>query len=999
MTAERWKKIETLYHAALEHTPGERDGFLTEACVGDDELRLEIAALLFSDGRAENFIEKPAFEVAAKALAAEPRQSKTPIPSQIGSYQILAPLGRGGMGEVHLALDTRLERKVAIKLLPAEFTSNADRVRRFAREAHAVSALNHPNILTIHEISETENSHFIVTEFVEGETLRQRLKDTTEQATAVLKPAEAVGYAVQITAALDAAHQAGIIHRDIKPENVMIRRDGIVKVLDFGLAKLTELRNADFGLRNEDAPPLLQIAKGNALFPQDNPHSAIHNPQSENSQSTAPGLVLGTPRYMSPEQARGIKVDARTDIFSLGVVLYEMLAGCAPFVGATPSETIAAILRDEPPEISELNHQISPQLARIVRHCLEKKPELRFQSARDLGFALEALSTPSGARLEKAAALPALPVRRGNKRLTWFVAAACLLGLLGLALASFRRAPAASRVTYTSLPPPEKTTYTDMSGAMLSPDGRQMVMVSVTEGVRRLWLYSFDQAGPVLLVGTEGVRYPFWSPKGQSLGFFAQGKLKRIELAGGLLTTLCDAPVGTGGAWSSTGIILFAPEFNGAGLYRIAETGGTATPLTTLDAARFEMGHGHPRFLPDGRHFIFFTQAGQPENRGIRLGSLDDSLLPLQTRFLLRADTKAEYSAAGYLLLLRGRKILAQPFDPARLAVSGEPVPVAEQVYYEAPLRYTDLSVYGDQMLLYRGGGNPNGQLIWYDRQGGQLAAVGPAGEYRSLQLSPDGNQVLLDRNDPQTETSDIWKFDLLRQTSTRLTSNPATDTFPIWSPDGSQAAFVSHREGFWGIYRVGDDEKEELLLKGDQNLLLTSDWSSDGKFIVYRKAHEKTGLDIEILPLHGARQPQTYLATAFEESYGKVSPDGHWLAYQSEDSGHLEIDVQSFPVPGQKVTVSQGGGMLARWRRDGKELYYVAADGKLMAVPVETGARFRAGTPVPLFDLGTFGRRINWYNYDVSRDGQKFLVIRPLDEAPRRPLMVVQNWTELLKK
>ncbi len=997
MTPERWGQIEPVYHAALEQALEKRDGFLADACVSDEELRREIAALLACDDRAEHFIEMPALEVAAKALAASPQQSQ--IPSQIGSYRILAPLGRGGMGEVHLALDTKLERKVAIKLLPAEFTSNAERVRRFAREAHAVSSLNHPNILTIHEISKVGDTHFIVTEFVEGETLRQRLKDTTEQAMAALKPAEAVRYAVQITAALDAAHQAGIIHRDIKPENVMIRRDGIVKVLDFGLAKLAELRNADFGLRNEEAAPLFQAAPGNAPFPQDNSHSAIHHPQSDNPQSTAPGLVLGTPRYMSPEQARGQKVDARTDIFSLGVVLYEMLVGCAPFVGATPSETIAAILRDEPPEISEINHQISPQLARIVRHCLEKKPELRFQSARDLGFALEALSTSSGARLEKAMVLPALPVSSRNKHLAWIMATVCLLGMLGFAAAYFRRTPSASRVTYTSLPPPEKTTYTDMSGAVLSPDGRQLVMVAVTEGVRRLWRYSFDQAGPVLLAGTEGARYPFWSPNGQSLGFFAQGKLKRIELAGGLLTTLCTAPVGTGGAWSSTGTILFAPEFNGAGLYRIADTGGTATPLTTLDAVRYETGHGHPRFLPDGRHFIFFTQAGQPDNRGIRLGSLDDSLLPVKTHFLLRADTKAEYSAAGYLLLLRGRKILAQPFDPARLAVSGDPVPVAEQVNYETPLRYTDLSVYGDQMLLYRGGGNPNGQLIWYDRQGRQLATVGLAGEYRSLQLSPDGNQVLLDRNDPQTETSDIWKFDLLRDTRTRLTSNPATDTFPIWSPDGSQAAFVSHREGFWGIYRVGNDEKEELLLKGDQNLLLTSDWSSDGKFIVYRKAHEKTGLDIEILPLNGIHQPQNYLATPFEESYGKVSPDGRWLAYQADDSGRLEIDVQSFPVPGQKVTVSQGGGMLARWRRNGKELYYVAADGKLMAVPVETGAHFRAGAPIPLFDLGSLGRRINWYNYDVSRDGQKFLVVRPLDDAPMRPLTVVQNWTELLQK
>jgi eukaryotic-like serine/threonine-protein kinase len=528
-----------------------------------------------------------------------------------------------------------------------------------------------------------------------------------------------------------------------------------------------------------------------------------------------------------------------------------------------------------------------------------------------------------------------------------------------------------------------------------------VVMVAVTGEVTRLWLYRIDRAAPELLPGTEKAHYPFWAPNGQSIGFFAEGKLKRIEVSGGMPTTLCAVTgasgesSGIGGAWSSAGVILFAPKFNGSGLYRVSESGGTATPVTSLDAAHFETGHNHPNFLPDGRHFVFFTQAAQPDYRGIRLGSLDNP----QTKFLLRADTKAEYSAAGYLLLMRGRKILAQKFDPDNGDLIGDPAPVTESAHYEPPYRYADLSV-ANQALLYRQGGDLSCQLIWFDRGGKQLAAVFSPDEYDSLQLSPDGTQVLLDCNDPQEETSDIWQFDLLRVTRRRLTISRAVDTYPIWAPDGRRMAFVSNREGFWGIYQkaLSGDDKEELLLKGDQQLSLTSDWSPDGKFIVYRK-YQNTGIDLELLPLYGDHQPRGYLETPFDESYGKVSPDGHWLAYQSDNSGRMEINVQSFPEPGRRVTISHGGGTLPRWRSDGKELYYVAADDKLMAVRVETGASFHAGTPKALFDLGSFGRIIGRYMYDVSRDGRKFLVIRQLEDASMRPLTVVQNWTELLKK
>ncbi len=522
-------------------------------------------------------------------------------------------------------------------------------------------------------------------------------------------------------------------------------------------------------------------------------------------------------------------------------------------------------------------------------------------------------------------------------------------------------------------------------------------MVAVAEGVSRLWIYSFDLPKPVLLAGTEGARYPFWSPDGRSIGFFAQSKLKRIEASGGLPATLCNAPLGFGGAWSKLGAILFASEYAGTGLLQIPEAGGMATPVTSLDSSRAEMGHHHPRFLPDGRHFVFFAYNGQPEYRGIRVGSLDSP----QSSFLLRSDARAEYSAAGYLLFMRGRKILAQKFDAEKLTLSGEPVSVTEQVHAELGPRSIYLSVFGDRLLLYQSGSNLNSQLVWLDRSGRQLATVGSAGEFHELQLSPDGAQVILERVDSQVENTDLWQLDLLRETLTRLTSNPATETTAIWSPDRSKIVFASNQAGFYGIYQkgVGSDDKEELLLKGDERVFLISDWSSDGKFIVYRKATEKSAGDIVVLPLFGDRQPQNILATPFNEQSGKVSPDGRWLAYRSDESGRQEIYVQPFQGPGRKVMVSQGGGSFPRWRRDGKELYYVSMEDKLMAVPVQSGANFSAGAPVKLFEVDSFGRRNNRYLYDVSADGQKFLVIRPLEDASTRPLTVVQNWTELLKK
>jgi eukaryotic-like serine/threonine-protein kinase len=889
--------------------------------------------------------------------------------TRLDHYEIIAPLGAGGMGEVYRARDTRLDREVAIKVLPADYAQDADRLKRFEQEARATSALNHPNILTVHDFGLHESSPYLVAELLAGEELRAQLN------AGALTPKKAIDYAQQVAAGLAAAHERGVIHRDLKPENLFVTNDGRVKILDFGLAKLKPQKLA--GGVDSEAPTMKPL--------------------------TNPVVIMGTVGYMSPEQVRGQEADHRSDIFSFGIILHEMLSGQRTFTGDSLVELMNAILKDEPAELSETNAKISPQLERLVRRCLEKKPERRFQTASDLGFALESLTTQSGARMETAAALPAVtePVRQapwfGNVRLAWGVAALLLLAALLFAVPYFRRAPAESRANYTYLPWPASVSGENGSPAF-SPDGRRIAFTAVTEGANHIWLYSLDAPEPVRVPGTEGARFPFWSPDSRHLGFFSGGKLKRIEAAGGTPEILCDAPDGYGGTWNSAGVILFAPAQNSVGLHQVLDRGGVPTPVTSLDGARLETHHNFPRFLPDGRHFVFFARSAQLENIGIKLGSLDQP----QTSFLLRSDTNAEYSTAGYLIFMRGEKILAQRFDAEARSLRGDPVTLAEQGNRILSALYSPLSVCEDKWLIYQSGGNPNTQLVWFDRSGRQLSLVGTPGYYRSLNLSPNGAQVILERYEPQKVGGDIWSFDLARETYDRLTSDSSHNIIPLWSPDGKQISFVSNREGFFAIWQKGvngNDDKEEFVFKEEARSIYQTDWSNDGKYLVYRKFGEKTASDLWLLPLSGDRQPKPYLATQFNEDWGKVSPDGRWLAYQSNESGRYEIYVQAFPEPGRKVIVSKGGGTLPRWRRDGRELYYVAPDDKLMAVPVEMGANFGTGTPVPLFEVGSYGRRNNRYVYDVSADGQKILLLRPLEDATTRPLTVVQNWTALLKK
>ncbi|MGH9753539.1 MAG: protein kinase domain-containing protein, partial [Blastocatellia bacterium] len=866
------------------------------------------------------------------------------------------------------------------------------RLRRFEQEARATSALNHPNILTLYDIGAHDGAPFIVAELLEGDVLRAQLND------GLLPARQAVEYAQQIVSGLAAAHEKGIVHRDLKPENLFVTRDGRVKILDFGLAKL---KPPEAGAVDSQAPTQKKI--------------------------TDPGTVMGTVSYMSPEQVRGQETDHRADIFSFGMILYEMLSGKRAFNGASVADLMSAILKEEPPELSETNVEVSPALEMIVLRCLEKNPERRFQTVSDLGFALEALAMPSSGNAsillsKEAGRLHALPLEQvagrlisllskeagrlhallgWRDRLGWIVAAAMLLVALAFAaVLYFRSAPVESRATFTYLPWPENTKSSSTATGMpaISHDGRRIAITTETEGNNQIWLYSLGEPKPKLLEGTKNARYPFWSPDGLDIGFFSDGKLKKVKVSGGAPETICDAPDGQGGAWSSAGVILFAPTLVGTSLYRVSAKGGAPAPATSLDAARQETGHIFPRFLPDGRHFVFLARSAQPENTGIGAGSLDQ----LQTSFLFRSDSNAEFSPAGYLLFMRRREILAQQFNAEKLESRGDPVKLAEQGNFDIEPPYTPLSVFNDSLLVYQGAGDPNTQLVWFDRGGKQLSVAGPQGEYLWLNLSPDGSQVILLRFEPDKAGNDLWSFDLSRGTLTRATSDWASTNFPLWSPDGRTLAFCSNQKGFWAIWRKGVNDshgKEELLFEEDSRHIFLDDWSSDGKFIVYRKMGDKTSFDLWLLPLIGDRQPKLYLATQFDERLAKVSPDGRWLAYRSNESGSNEIYVQSFPEPGRKVLVSKGGGSLPRWRRDGRELYYVATDDKLMAVPVETSANFAPRAPVALFDLGSYGLRSIRYLYDVSADGQKFLVIRPKEDSSSRALTVAQNWTELLKK
>jgi serine/threonine protein kinase/Tol biopolymer transport system component len=950
---DRWGSVERLYHAALAQPVARRAVFLAEACKGDDELRREVESLLAQD--AQGALTRGAV-VAAAELVSDAGQSVL-TGRRLGGYQLLAAIGAGGMGEVYRARDTRLGREVAIKILPRAFIADKDRLARFEREARVLASLNHPHIAAIHGIEDSPMDggppvRALILELVEGETLAERIAHSGSKGVPVK---EALDIARQIADALDAAHEKGVIHRDLKPANIKITPQGVVKVLDFGLAKL-EVIGA--GEEFTEAPTLT-------------------------INDTREGLVIGTAAYMSPEQARGEMVDKRTDIWAFGCVLYEMLTGKPPFKAGNASETLARVLREDV-DRSLLPLGLSPVIGVFLMRCLHKDPKQRVSSIADLRLALDgAFDTAPSRDLSQS------PSQRKGRR-AWFVLIAALAVIAALiGISAFRAAPppAEIRLEMATLPTP------DPISLAVSPDGQKVVFAATSNGRPRLWLRSLGAASAAPLEGTDGGFYPFWSPDSKSIGFFANGKLERIDLDGGLMRELANAPNPTGGTWNREGTILFTPNMAGP-IFQIPATGGRAAALPQFEPKRGT--ERFPLFLPDGHHFLYYVPTGS-EPRGVYVGQLDGRA----SVHLLEADAPAVYAPVSrHLLFVRQGRLMAQEFDPATLALSRNPFPIADQVVTDGIPTSVALSSSAAGPVVYRAGvGRAQRQYIWFDRTGKEIGKVGEPNEAGpgNPALSADGRRVATNRTiDGNT---DVWILDLRRDLLNRFTFDMAADAVPTWSPDSSQIVFDSDRSGVYDLYlkQANGSGTEELLLATPQNKAPV-DWSPDGNFILYRSPGPSTGFDLWALPVHGDRKPFAVVQTNFEERDAQFSPDGKWIAYQSNESGRVEVVVQSFPSPDSKLQVSREGGAQVRWRADGKELFYIALDGRLIAVPIQfasDGRSVQAGAPVPLFRTRVGGavQGSSRQQYVVSPDGQRFLMNTLAEEGNASPITVILNW------
>ncbi|MGB9075179.1 MAG: protein kinase [Terriglobales bacterium] len=881
-----------------------------------------------------------------------------PSGTKLGPYEILAALGAGGMGEVYRARDSRLERDVAIKVLPTNLSTDPPLRQRLEREAKAVSKLNHPHICTLHDIGHQDGVDFLVMELVEGETLEQRLLKGS------LSSDQTLRCATQIAGALAKAHKLGIVHRDLKPSNVMLTKTG-AKLMDFGLAK-------------QSGPAPLA--------------AALTEMTLEQAKLTGEGMLVGTFQYMAPEQLEGKEADPRTDIFSLGELIYEMATGKPAFSGKSRASLIAAILTAEPQPMTNLQPMTPPALEWVVKKCLAKDPDERWQSASDLASELNWI-TEGGSQSTETGRVPV--GRRRWERTGWLLAATFFLLMMAAGLALWNASNQRPRPMYfhTSVPFPAN----DLA---LSPDGRMLAIIAYSAQANNnvLWTYEIGGRRTSSLDGTQGASYPFWSPDGKFIGFFADGKLKKVELSGGQPQVLCDAPNGRGGTWNRDGVIVFTPEASSAGLFRVSSSGGSPVGITKLDTSRFETSHRWPMFLPDGKHFLYLGAnfSGQLENNAIFLGSLDSQ----EKRLLVSTSANAAYAEPGYLLYLRDNKtLLAQPFDLRRSVLSGEPFPLSDEVLY---FPQVDRAVYsvsgGDVLVTQTGKGASLSQLTWFDRGGKPAGTVGVRGSYNNVRLSPDGHRVATDQTDPDGRHTDIWIHEPAPGlATTRLTFDPSFHQDPIWSPDGKQILFASNRRGF-RLYTKnadGSGSEEEVADLGTVVQGNAWDWSRNGKYVLVRKANELWSLSWP------ERVAKPLLQATWTVRNAQFSPDGRWIAYASNETGSWEIYVSPFPSMNGKWQLSSGGGQEPRWCQDGKELFYLSADGKMMAVAVTTGASFKAGSPVALFQ--THRRQPvssqDDFSYDVSGDGQRFLIATKVDEAGAAPLSILLNWASGMGK
>lgn len=886
----------------------------------------------------------------------------------LGPYRIQNPLGKGGMGEVYRAEDTRLGRAVAIKVLSASLSQDGQFRERFAREARAISSLSHPNLCALYDVGSQDGVDFIVMEYLEGETLAGRMKKGPLAVEQVLR------YGTEVAMALEAAHRRGIIHRDLKPGNIMLTKTG-AKLLDFGLARLRQ------------------------------PASFAGGAKAQEQRLTASGMVIGTLHYMAPEQIEGREADARTDIFALGCVLYETMAGRPPFTGGSTLSVMKAVLEAEPPPLEELRPDAPVAFRRLLKTCLAKDPDERWQTAHDIALQLRGIAEAGpGAKSTPVA----IPKKRGKWR-AWMLAAAALLVVFGLGWAVdrgyFQRQAIAVSPIRFAIYPPEKSVFNFEGFASapvaVSPDGRMLVFGGTgLEGSPHLWVRALGSLEPQLLEGTDGASYPFWSPDSRSVGFFSQGKLKRVDVAGGSPLALCDAPFARGGSWSQKGVIVFAPDVIGP-LYQVSSLGGGPTPVTVVSAAGC-LTHRWPWFLPDGRHFLYNAgnargAAGGEE--GLYVGSLDSK----EVHRLLPLRSKAVYQS-GNLLYVRNRTLVAQPFDARTLRVQGDPVPLAESLAYSPGTLGAVFSASAGGILAYSTSAAAGGtQLEWYDREGHRTDTLDEAMVYYSPQISPDEKQLAVDVLDPATGNVDIWLYQLASKIKTRLTfgTTEVVNMSPVWSPDATQIAFASNRECVFNLYRkpANSSGGDELLLQTSMNKNPT-DWSPDGRYLLFeqRDPSQRGRIEIGVLPLFGDRTPFVLTVSAAGGCEAAVHPNGRWVAYTSNETGRDEVYVTSFPHPESFRQISSAGGESPSWGRDGKELFYLAPDLQMMAAEVNgQGATFESGAVRSLFSTHVAVQAMA-RPFDVAADSRKFL-IDSVPEANSASITIVANWTPVLNQ
>ena len=881
--------------------------------------------------------------------------------SRLGPYEIVSALGAGGMGEVYRARDTRLGREVAVKVLPEHLSSSAEVRQRFEREARTISQLAHPHVCALYDVGREGDVEYLVMELLEGETLAQRLLK------GALPLEQTLRFGTEIADALDKAHRRGIVHRDLKPGNVMLTRSG-VKLLDFGLAK---------GMAAESSSGSL---------------TALPTQQG----LTQEGTILGTFQYMSPEQLEGKEADARSDIFAFGATLYEMATGRKAFSGTSQASLISAIMKEDPAPISSVQPMAPAMLDRLVRSCLAKDPDDRLQTAHDAMLELQWIAEAT--RTTPVPSVAAAPRRRrAALGLPWILFALAAVAAVALGILAARRPHAPEPVIRSSVLLPDRVSF---QAAAVSPDGRRLIANGLDQtGNSRLWLRDLDSFKSDPIAGSERAALPFWSPDGRYIAFFADGKLKRLEPSGGSPLDLYDNIVGVGGAWGPGGDVLFAGP---AGpILRLPPNGGKANAVTKLDEARHETSHRYPCFLPDGRHFLFtaLNLAGSPHDEANRLyvGSLDGST----SKPVMALSTNAVYSE-GYLLFMRGGvssgSLLAQAFDPDRLELRGEPRVVAEAIsanigYYN----YASFSASPNGVLVYDST-LLSTRLAWLDRAGRPLGQFGEPARYGFPRLSPNGSQIAFTVYDGGINKDEIWIADVARGARTLLTPGPAENTAPVWSPDASRIAYRSDlkHQGDLMVRSVSGGSAEETL-SDEPGQKIPMDWSRDGRYILYfdRPAGGSRVPRLSAVPTFGERKP-IVLYQPIADGFGdraRFSPDGRWALFATTETGRTEVVAISFPDASRKIQISNAGADSPRWRADGREIFFWAADGKVMAVEVQPGPDLRLGSARALFDLPSGAR-----GWEVSPDGQRFLVNLPVVESNSVPLSLVVNWTAPLK-